>query len=576
MPKDAHNNIARFILTPTIPKERASLMVRHDDTLHTITRGELEARVREFACGLAALGIKREERVAIFCENSPEWIIADLAMATVGAVSVPVYTTLGRDDLEFILKDSGATTIIASGRLLERLKALREALPLVQRIIAVGDTEEAGGSGDVLLFENVLGLGREEMERGHLRIGATRRDDIFSIVYSSGTTGRPRGVMLSHGNVISNIEAIKDVVRIDQTDRYLSYLPLSHIFERTTQLFLIHMGCPVCYARGFSFVGADMEFFKPTFMIGVPFVFERMKRRVEDAMERLPWFRRFMVRKAIEYSRRGGVWKRLALSVVASVRKRVAPTIRFFVSGGAPLSPSTAEFFFSIGIPVLEGYGLTETSPVVSVNTLTEYRVGTVGRPLEGVEVRIAEDGEVLVRGDSVMKGYLNLPELTARTIRDGWLHTGDTGRIDGQGFLTITGRKKDIIITSAGKNISPQKIESLLRTDPYIKDALVYGDGRPHLVALVIPDTERLEGLVRELRIEGGLPQCLGNRRLHSFFEARIRGLLRGVSRFEQIHRFALIADDLSCERGELTPTMKLKRDAIERRYSSLIDSLY
>ncbi len=576
MPLDAHNNIARFVLTPTIPEERTSLIVRHDDTIHTMTRGELETRVREFACGLSSLGIKREERVAIFCENSPEWIIADLAIATVGAISVPVYTTLGRDDLEFVLKDSGATTIIASARLLEKLKASREALPLVQRIIAVGDTEGMDPGGDVLLFENVLALGREEIRRGPSSIDATKGDDIFSIVYSSGTTGRPRGVMLSHGNVISNMEAIQSVVEIDETDRYLSYLPLSHIFERTTHLFLIHRGCAICYARGFSFVGADMEFFRPTFMAGVPFVFERMKRRVEDAMERLPWFRRFMVRKAIEYSKRGGVWRRLALPVVASVREKVAPTIRFFVSGGAPLVPSTAEFFFSIGIPVLEGYGLTETSPVVSVNTLTEYRVGTVGRPLEGVEVRIAEDGEVLVRGDLVMKGYLNLPELTAHTIRDGWLHTGDTGRIDEDGFLTITGRKKDIIITSAGKNISPQKVENILRTDPYIKDALIYGDGRPHLVALIIPDTERLEGLFGELGVESGLPGCLGDERLHRFFEARMRGLLKGLSRFEQIHRFALIADDLSCERGELTPTMKLKRDAIARRYSSLIDSLY
>ncbi|HHD11118.1 MAG TPA: long-chain fatty acid--CoA ligase, partial [Deltaproteobacteria bacterium] len=208
--------------------------------------------------------------------------------------------------------------------------------------------------------------------------------------------------------------------------------------------------------------------------------------------------------------------------------------------------------------------------------TLKAWRIGTVGRPLKGVEVRIAEDGEVLVRGASVMKGYFNLPELTAQTIREGWLHTGDTGHIDEQGFLVITGRKKDIIITSAGKNITPQKIENLLREDPYIKDAILYGDQKPHLVALVIPDTERLESLCKELGIEKGVPDCLGNKRLYSFFEKRIRERLSGLSRFEQIHRFALIADDLSCERGELTPTMKLKREAIARRYSSLIDSLY
>ena len=573
MPENASNNVAELFFDSPVSGDMPALITREGDRAKTITRSEFEKLVTEFASGLAVLGVERQEPVAILCENRPEWIIADLAIAATGAVSVPVYTTLGADDLRFILEDSGATTLIVQERLLEKLKEVRKALPLLTRIITVGGTE---GAQDSLSFEKVLSLGKEELGRAPFRRGAVKRDDIFSIVYSSGTTGRPRGVMLSHGNVISNIEAIKDAIDVDRTDRYLSYLPLSHIFERTTHHFLIHMGCPICYARGFSFVGADMEFFRPTFMIGVPFVFERMKRKVEDSIERLPVARRFILKKAIEWARTGGILKALAAPVVASVRRKVAPTIRFFVSGGAPLSPATAEFFFSLGIPVLEGYGLTETSPVVSVNTLKAWRIGTVGRPLKGVEVRIAEDGEVLVRGASVMKGYFNLPELTAQTIREGWLHTGDRGYIDEQGFLVITGRKKDIIITSAGKNITPQKIENLLREDPYIKDAILYGDQKPHLVALVIPDTERLESLCKELGIEKGVPDCLGNKRLYSFFEKRIRERLRGLSRFEQIHRFALIADDLSCERGELTPTMKLKREAIARRYSSLIDSLY
>ncbi len=575
MPENIPGNIAELFFTSSVPPERPALLTRVGENPHVITRGRMEQMVRELSVGLSLLGIEPQERVAIFCENRPEWIISDLAIALTGAVSVPVYTTLGREDLWFILKDSGARAIITSARLAERLKEVRQTLPLLKRVIILDPDEDHPLEEDAIHFKDLLSLGREELERAPFRPRPAKGDELFSIVYSSGTTGRPRGVMLSHGNVISNIHAIKQAIRVNSADRYLSYLPLSHIFERTTHHFLIHAGCAICYARGFSFVGADMEFFRPTFMIGVPFVFERMKRRIEDHIEGLSPLRRFIVKKAIEYSR-SPLWQTLARPVLRSIKRKVAPTIRFFVSGGAPLSPSTAEFFFAIGIPLFEGYGLTETSPVVSVNTPESYRIGTVGRPLKGVEVKIAEDGEVLVRGASVMKGYLNLPELTARTISNGWLHTGDTGYIDKDGFLTITGRKKDIIITSAGKNISPQKIENILRADPYIKDALLYGDRRPHLVALIIPDTERLPELARRLGIKGDVAECLKDERLYRFFEKRIREQLKGLSRFEQIHRFALIADDLSCERGELTPTMKLKRDAIAKRYHALIDSLY
>jgi long-chain acyl-CoA synthetase len=312
-------------------------------------------------------------------------------------------------------------------------------------------------------------------------------------------------------------------------------------------------------------------------MAGVPFFFDRVKRKIKEGIEKSGSIKGFFFNLAMKVNRTGhgpAFLKRLPDRLVLKrIRERVAPGLRFFISGGAALSRDTAEFFWALGMPVLEGYGLTETSPVVSVNTIEAARPGTVGRPLPGVEVRISGDGEILVKGPNVMKGYLNMPEATGEVIRDGWLHTGDTGTLDEDGFLTITDRKKDLIVTSVGKNVSPQRIETLLRADEYIKEALVYGDGRAHLVALIVPDVERLDAggiKIENCRwpVEDGEPV--------RFFDKRVRERLKPLARFEQIKRLALIGDCLSLEGGELTPTMKVKREVVGKRFKDVIDRLY
>lgn len=568
---------ARFF--EAAPGDRPALFTREGDRIKTWTRRDLEKGVKEAALGLLTLGIAPGERVAIIHENGPEWIITDLAASSMGAVTVPVYTTLGTEEVAFILKDSGAVAIVCSPGLTEKvlaIKASRGPLPL-KHIISTGESAEDG----VLTMERLSALGRETGDEAlwQDRMRGIDGDDPFSIIYTSGTTGRAKGVVLSHKNILSNVEASIGVLKITQEDLYLSYLPLSHIFERMVHHLFVSLGAPVAYSRGFAYVGADIGVYKPTIMVGVPFFFDRVMSRIVEGVEKSGFIKRFLFKWAMKASRTGNhvlksLFKRLLDSLVLKkIRQRVAPGLRFFISGGAALSRDTAEFFWTLGVPVLEGYGLTETSPVVSVNTFGAMKLGTVGRAIPGVEVRIGREGEILIKGPCVMKGYLNMPEATREALEGGWFHTGDIGSIDDEGFLAITDRKKDLIITSVGKNLSPQRIETLLRADEYIKEALVYGDGRAHLVALIVPDMERLEAggiRIEEDRwpIEKGDPM--------KFFGKRVRDKLKPLARFEQIKRFALIDDCLSLEGGELTPTMKIKREVVARRFKGLIDRLY
>jgi long-chain acyl-CoA synthetase len=572
--------------------DRPALLTRDGNLIKTIGRRELEVRVKQTALGLLALGIAPGERVAILHENAPEWIISDLAASSTGAVTVPIYTTLGLEETAFILKDSGAVAIICSPNLIEKVRSIKtghgpESLGLdsLKYIISTGETEGGETPGiETLTMERLTALGRESGDEAlwQDRMRGIYADDPFSIIYTSGTTGRAKGVVLSHKNILSNIEASLKVLHITAEDLYLSYLPVSHIFERMVHHLFVYLGAAVAYSRGFAYVGADIGLFKPTVMVGVPFFFNRVKARVVEGVEKSGPIKRFVFNRAMKINRGGQgpvMVKRFADSLVfKKIRERVAPGLRFFISGGAALSRDTAEFFWALGIPVLEGYGLTETSPVVSVNTFEAVRLGTVGRPIPGVEVMIGDrsqtgEGEILIKGPNVMKGYLNMPEATREAIHDGWFHTGDMGALDEDGFLRITDRKKDLIVTSVGKNVSPQRIETLLRADEYIKEALVYGDGRPHLAALIVPDVERLDASGVKIEkdkwpIEEG--------ELIRFFEKRVRMRLKPLARFEQIKRFFLIDDCLSLEGGEITPTMKVKREAVARRFGDLIERLY
>jgi long-chain acyl-CoA synthetase len=551
--------------------------------------------VKEAALGLLSLGIERGQRVAIIHENGPGWIVADLAAGAIGAVTVPVYTTLGEDETAYILKDSGAVSAVSSpgcvGKVLG-IRASKTLLPL-KHIISTG----ASAPEDTLTLDSLFKLGRErgDLEQLRQRLGGIDPGDPFSIIYTSGTTGRAKGVVLTHTNILSNIEASLKALHITPEDIYLSYLPMSHIFERMVHHLMLFTGSPVAYSRGFAYVGADIGVFKPTVMVGVPFFFDRVKTKISEGVEKSAAMKKTLFSLAMRKNRgryARSVLRRFPLGVLLDrvvlkkIRERVAPGLRFFISGGAALARDTAEFFWALGIPILEGYGLTETSPVVSVNTLESVRPWTVGRPVDGVEVKISApsegaggggggggEGEILVRGPNVMKGYLNMPEATTEAIRGGWFHTGDMGRIDPDGFISITDRKKDIIVTSVGKNVSPQRIETILRSDEYIKEALVYGDGRAHLVALIVPDGERLASFGIELAETAGRVE---DPEITAIIEKRVRERLKPLARFEQIKRFAVLGDCLSLAGGDITPTMKVKREAVGKRFKDLLESLY
>ncbi|MBI5561014.1 MAG: long-chain fatty acid--CoA ligase, partial [Deltaproteobacteria bacterium] len=513
---------------PHAGKEKAALLTRDGAKMVEKTRGEFEKDVRELAMGLISLGIGPGERVAILLENGPEWIISDLAIAAAGAVSVPVYTTLGKEEMLSLLKDSLPSAIIFSDAHRARVFEIKTELASLRRLVSTGGEGEG-----ISTLDGVKALGRESGNEDLMaeRIKGISGSAPFSIIYSSGTTGRAKGVVLSHKNILSNISSVLGLLPVAKDDIYLSYLPLSHVFERMMHHLFVYRGSAVAYSKGFASVGADMGFFRPSIMTGVPFFFERMKDKILSTLGD---------RGAAEPGGHSG----------ERIREAAFPGVKFFISGGAALHKATAQFFLNLGLKVLQGYGLTETSPVVTVNTLEANKPGTVGRAVPGVKVKTNAEGEILVKGPNVMKGYHNMPGATKEALKDGWLHTGDIGFIDRDGFLTITGRKKDLIITSLGKNIPPQKIETLLKADEYIKEALIYGDGRPHLVALIVPEAERMEGLAKELGMEGmEMETLLADKAVHDFFEGRIHARLKGLARFEQIRRFALIRDSLSLE---------------------------
>lgn len=554
--------------------ERTALLTRgkEDNGQVAITRSSLEHKVRELAMGLLALGVSRGSRVALMMEGSPNWPVSDLAVSSTGAVTVPVYTTLGPEEVFHILMNSACSTIIGEPRLLKKVLGISGRLPELKRIISSSEPVNPDG----LTIKRVRALGAESGDPALFleTLKGTTPGDPFSIIYTSGTTGLPKGVVLTHANVLSNIEAVLKVVDVRSTDLYLSYLPISHVFERMIHHLFLYLGAPIAYSRGFAYVGSDITHFRPTVMAGVPFFFERVRGRIEEKVAKAGGFKKFLFELAMSANKHSSIFAplldRLALK---GIREKAAPGLKFFISGGAALGKDNAEFFSSLGIPLLEGYGLTETSPVITVNPSGADKPGTVGVPIPGVELRLGEDGEVLVKGPGVMKGYLNMPEATEEVTGKGWFHTGDLGSIDEDGYLTIIGRKKDIIVTSAGKNISTQRIETLLRADGYIKEALVYGDKRPHLVALIVPDPERLT----EARAEAGVEEDadLTDKTLTSFFESRVRRRLEGLARFEQVRHIALI-DELTIDSGELTPTMKVKREKVALKYTGLINGLY
>ena len=585
------------IYAVTSEKERAAaLKSKKGDRWVDVSSAELRDTVRWFSTGLRCLGVKTGDRVAILSENRPEWAMADFAILCLGAVSVPIYPTLLGWQIEYILNDSGSVAVITStDEQLNKVLEIRAHCPSVHNIIACDPV--ASMPPGVRSFESIVTLGRdEEKQHGRAKFDELRAkaqpSDLATLVYTSGTTGNPKGAMLTHGNITSNVMATLSVLPINDGVTTLSILPLSHILERTADYAYFVKGCTIAYAENVNKVADNLQEIKPHVFAAVPRLFEKMRSRIMDTVATAPAARRkiFMwalgiAEKRLDYLINNrplplllGIQSKIADKLVFSkILARLGGRVTFVLSGGAPLSAELAAFFVGAGLDILEGYGLTETSPVIAVNTPTKRRLGAVGPIIPGVEVKIAEDGEILTRGPHVMKGYWNNPEATAQAIdKDGWFHTGDIGDVT-DGFLRITDRKKDIIINAYGKNIAPQPLEGLLKSSPYIGTPVLIGDRRKYLAALIVPNFDKLErdatamGVVWKDR-----EQLVADEKVKQIFQTEIDRFNKNLDRQEKIRRFSLLPRDFTIDDDEITPSLKVKRKVIDKKYKSLIDEMY
>jgi long-chain acyl-CoA synthetase len=572
-----------------------AMLSRLDGTWHPISHRTILERVRRIALGLGTLGVRRGDRVAILAENRPEWALADWACLTSGLPDVPLYATLPAEQLPYLLNDSGSVAIfVSTAAQAEKIGKIRADVPGLTYVIAFD--EAARPFADLSLRElEAKGAAIDTPERGvqfeHDALGA-RPDDLVTIIYTSGTTGAPKGVMLTHDNMHSNFRACRDLVAIGPEDVGLSFLPLCHIFERNGDYWYFDNGATIAYVESFDLVPICMSEVRPTIAMSVPRLYEKMYARVlENALSGTMVKRQifFWARKVADQwaderlagrEPRGLLALKYALAqrlVFSKLKARTGGRLRFFVSGGAPLASEINKFFYAAGLTILEGYGLTETSPTIGCNTPDAFRIGTIGKPIAGVEVQIAADGEILTRGPHVMKGYYNKPEATREAIdAEGWFHTGDIGVIE-DGYIRITDRKKDIIVTAGGKNIAPQPIENSVKTNKYVSQAVVLGDKRKFPVMLVVPNWDQLErwSQIKNI-IWTDRAQLLAMPTIQAKMEKEVRSVMHGLASFETPKKIALLEHDFSIERGELTPTLKVRRRVVESTYKALIDALY
>ncbi len=563
-----------------------------------ISHERVYADVKRAAYGLEALGVAPSDRVAILSENRPEWLIADFACVMSCSVSVPLYPVLPEEQVVYMLRDSEAKVVfVSTEEQLAKVQQARSQVSNLQKIIVFDELPAA--SPDVMPLQSLLELGESRItvrsdEDYRERALATDPHDLLTILYTSGTTGKPKGVMLTHNNLVSNVRSGLLSFDMDEQDVSLSVLPLCHIFERMAGHYvMVTAGVSICYAESFETVGENFLEIRPTVMTMVPRGYEKIYGRVQEVARQGGAVKQRLLRWAIDTGGRHldkkaaggrigpllGFQYALADRVVFSkIRKQTGGRIRYFVSGGAPLNPEIAHFFLSAGLPILEGYGLTETSPVISFNRPDSIRLGTVGKPIPGVEVAIAEDGEVLTRGPHVMKGYYKMPEATAAAIdSEGWFHTGDIGTLNADGYLSITDRKKDLIVTAGGKNIAPQPIENRVQANPYVSQVIMIGDRRRFPALLIVPEFAALESWATAQGIDCGDREALiRDKRVISFLEAEVIGSLADLARYEQPKRIALLPRELTIDAGEVTPTLKVRRRVIETKYKEIIESLY
>ena len=561
-----------------------------------ISAAEFVRRVRHIALGLAEMGIHPRDRVALISENRPEWSIADLAILSAGAVTVPIYTTQSIDQIQFILRDCGARALLVSGgRVLKHARKGFDGLPQLEHVV-VFDSESARDLEQATSLESIEARGaaidREDASAFDNLIARGRADELATIIYTSGTTGEPKGVMLTHDNFISDVRSITNGLPISPTDVSLSILPLSHIFERTVFYVFCYMGVSVNYAASFDQVGEYLREVRPTIMTAVPRLFEKVYHRIIKKGMSAGGLKSKIFARSLAVGQRVAELedkkKRVPLSlkarhaladrlVFSKWREGIGGRLRYFVSGGAPLSPMLSYSFLGAGIKILQGYGMTETC-IVCANRPDDNRVGSIGKPFSGIEVAIAEDGEMLVRGPNVMRGYYGHPEATLAVMNDDWFATGDVGHIDEDGHLFLTDRKKDLFKLSNGKYIAPQLIESLLKQSEFVNQVVVVGPSRKYPVALIVPDWEALKVSLRAAGepVEQTHTELSEQPSAIKMVQRDVTAITAHLADYERVRRVALLHEEFSIDKGEMTPTLKVKRNVIDERYGELIEDLY
>lgn len=588
----------KFLTEEFGPKKGGHAIQRKvDDVYKGISYKELKEETDAFAFGLAALGLKKDDTVSLISENRPEWVYADFAMQLLGIINVPLYPSLTSDSIEYILNDSESKAIIVSTRFqLNKVQKIMKNCKHLKHIIILNDHDDVTVSDNLFTFKKIQEKGKilqksspELLQKSAKEI---KENDVCTIIYTSGTTGEPKGVILTHENIISNVNAVLEIFPITKDDVFLSFLPLCHIFERMGGYYTAFAaGCTVYYAESIEKVATNLQEAKPTLMTSVPRLFERIQSRIiknvesQSVTKQKIFYWALMVGKDyVAAKKKDSVSVALALKhkvadklVFHKLREKTGGRLRFFISGGAALSRELGEFFESVGIKIIEGYGLTESSPVITANRFDDFKFGTVGKPLPNVEVKIASDGEILARGPNIMKGYYKKKKETDETIINGWLHTGDIGTFDSDGFLIITDRKKHLFKTSAGKYIAPTPIENIFLSSKYIDQFVLIGDKRMFLSALIVPDYEALKEFADAHKIPYSNESDLtSNEQIYKLIEDDMGKLQKKLANYERVRKFALLDKPFTIETGEITPSLKIKRKVVEEKYNYLIEEMY
>lgn len=558
-----------------------------------ISYDTLSEDVSALAAFLKHKGIEVQDRVAILSENRPGWYLADMAILSIGAVDVPLYPSLPPNQIEYILKDSGSRSIIVSNMLqLGKVLSIWQNLPDLEFIVVMNRLDEKVDGVTELSEAKKTGLSILDSTPDYISYTMLKPDDIATIIYTSGTTGLPKGVMLTHRNICENVKSCSSIIQLDESDRSLSFLPLSHSYERTGGYYLLFAcGAHIYLAESIETVSLNITEAKPTIIFTVPRLFDRIKanilKQIENEKPVKQKIFRWAYEKGVEYhkqARNGKPGSLLSLQhsvadklVYSKIKSKFGGHLRYFVSGGAALPLKVGEFFQALGITIIEGYGLTETSPVTNVNRPENVKFGTVGPVIDNVTVKIDTDGEILFKGPNIMKGYWNDEEATNEVIQDGWFRTGDIGELDEDGYLKITDRKKHIIVTSGGKNIAPLPIEQMISENKYVDQVMVAGEKKPFLVALIVPNFSELESFADQEHLNiPSKKDLIENKEVQKIFESLLRTISRQLAAHEKVRKFLLMKEPFTIENGFMTPTLKLKRKSISNAFKNDIDSLY